>query len=928
MRFTEDKNMTRRIPNILVTRARLGHFKSGLKCFIDVDFSPVSVTMKSERAPGGSLFKSEALMNFNRLKEGVDHLSAFHFLKVKHPHETPVTYPDMSRRSPFTSTLRFIAGCFVFALLVSVFCVGSSWAATDAPEDVKAYHSPYVWRTDGTGDFVLPVIAEKMEYVSQPVSVQGTITSVTATWQASGPVAVWVSADAGLHYTAVVNGVPLTTGFTKGETLKWKAVLGDETALSEVTLAFTSASGVSGTFGTPELSGFLYRKPFKIAGSSAGTLYNYQVLVRVGESSQSSSADISCGGRILADFNDVRFTLADGETLAPYALIGLTGKKPARTATYFVRIPQVPKDGVVVFIYYGNPVAQSLSSPKDTFDFYEDFTALNGSLDPAKWSVTLGTGGSAQVTSEGLLLDAAALTSKTFEFKQGMIEYVADAVTGYETRLIARDPDPAGATDATLVAYASGLDGAQHCLVVDNIVKANDPKPAAAGTYYGFRLIADKDNNLTFERYDENFSEKQATVSYKDTEGPAKGFLALKTTGLGLGRSLTKFRWIRCRKYASPEPVVDASSLTVAEESAVLPIFTNTTLDGKKDIVLSGSAKTGQYTTAETKADFDIRIITPVWEGKGVTVDVSADAGKTYKKNCVDSSYYYASQGDFTLGKALRARLTLKKESDSMPSVEYLSVSYKPGTITLIEPNGGGSVATGAVVPLSWTAWDYEKTYPLRLDYSLDGGRTFVAIAPSVLNSGSYLWTVPAKKAMVTTQALIRISDSADAAVYDTSDQPFAIVVDKVTDDSTSGATSTGTEESSAAATTASSGKQAASTTVITEVTTVPSGPQLYELAIMPRDNDPSDPGAYKKGDVVVIMPAGYNWTENELKSFHIVKAYLTAEEKQELLQPKSTDTKARKGKTIGGRRQFRVNLDKQGKAGELKDAAIENVTQ
>jgi hypothetical protein len=332
-------------------------------------------------------------------------------------------------------------------------------------------------------------------------------------------------------------------------------------------------------------------------------------------------------------------------------------------------------------------VAQSLSSPQDTFDFYGDFHNADGTLDPAKRSVTLAQA-AAPGTSVGFCWTPDP-DNQTFEFKQGMIENVADAVTGYEIRLIARDPDPAAATDATLVAYASGLDGAQHCLVVDNIVKANDPKPATAGTTYGFRLIADKDNNLTFERYDENFSEKQATVSYQDTEGPSKGFVALKTTGLGLGRSLTKFRWIRCRKYATPEPVVDASSLTAAEEPAVLPIFTNTTLDGKKNVVLLGSAKTGQYLTPETKADFDIRIITPVWEAKGLAVDVSADGGKTYKKNCADSSYYYASQGDFALGRALRARLTLKKESDTTPYIESLALSYKPGTITLIEPNGG-----------------------------------------------------------------------------------------------------------------------------------------------------------------------------------------------------------------------------------------------
>jgi len=352
-----------------------------------------------------------------------------------------------------------------------------------ADNDNFALSSPYTWCSDGTCDFPLIAGAKNTEYISQPVSVKGMIASVTATWDATGPAAVWVSADGGLHYTPVVNGVPLASGFTRGETLKWKAVLGAKTVLSKLVLAFATTNGIAGTFGEPALSGFLYRKEFRISGSSSGTLYNYEVLVRVGESVVSNAADVTCNGHILADFNDIRFTLADGETLLPYALVGVEGKKPYRTASFFIRVPQIPQQGVSIYLYYGNPIAKSLSSPGDTFDFYEDFTTLNGTLDHEKWSVTLDTGGSARVTKEGLLLDAATVTARAFEFRDGIIEYAAAAQTGYETRLVARDPDPASATDATLVAYASGLDGAQHCLVVDNIVKANDPQPIAAGTY-------------------------------------------------------------------------------------------------------------------------------------------------------------------------------------------------------------------------------------------------------------------------------------------------------------------------------------------------------------------------------------------------------------------------------------------------------------
>lgn len=715
-------------------------------------------------------------MNIHRLQEGLDHQGALSSPKQKRFNETLRSGLFVSLKKK--NTLRFFSGCFVFLFLFS-FAAGVSLSAEGGAKisDPIAFQSPYVWRTDGTGDFLLPVIAEKMEYISEPVNINGMIASLTATWEATGPVALLVSADSGFHYTPVVNGVPVSSELVKGDALKWKAVLGAETALLQVVLAFTTTNGIVGTFGEPALSRFLYRKPFKISGSSSGALYNYQVLVRVGESSGAASADIICNGHILANFNDIRFTSADGETLLPHALVSVEGKEPNRTATYFVRVPQVPQDGVQAFLYYGNAVAKSLSAPQNTFDFYEDFTLLDGDLVSKKWSVALGTGGSAQVTREGLLLDAATVTAKDFEFKDGVIEYVAAAQTGYETRLVARDPNPGSAIDATLVAYASSLEDAQHCLVVDNIVKANEPVPIAAGVYYGYRLTADKNNLLTFERYDGAFSEKQATVSFEDREGPQKGFLALKTTGLGLGRSLTKFLWIRVRKYANPEPKVDAEASAAAqEESLVLPIFHHIVLDAQKNLVLEAPAKSGYYITSGIETDYVIRIIVPTWEGKGAGVDVSADGGKNYRKDCVNDSYYYASKGDFYAGETLRGRINLKKETEAAPYVAYASFSCRPGHIVLLDPNGDHSVTAGLSQVITWTAWDYEPSYPIKLEYSRDAGKTYQLISEKTANSGSYSWAVPHT---TTHRALIKISDAFDKTVSDASDSTFLIVEKK-----------------------------------------------------------------------------------------------------------------------------------------------------
>ncbi|MFB3919966.1 MAG: DUF2341 domain-containing protein [Candidatus Velamenicoccus archaeovorus] len=731
---------------------------------------------------------------------------------------------------------------------------------------------------------------------------------MTATWDATGPAAVWVSADGGLHYSLVVNGVPLVSGFVRGETLKWKAVLGAKTVLSKFVLAFTTTNGIAGTFGEPALSGFLYRKQFMISGSSAGALYNYQVLVRVGESVVSNGADVTCNGHILADFNDVRFTLADGETLLPYALVGVEGKKPYRTASFFIRVPQIPQRGVPIYLYYGNPIAKSLSSPEDTFDFYEDFTSLNGTLDPEKWSVTLGTGGSARVTRQGLLLDAATVTARAFEFKEGIIEYAASAQTGYETRLVARDPDPASATDATLVAYASGLDGAQHCLVVDNIVKANDPQPIAAGMYYGFRLIADRDNHLTFERYEEAFSKKEATVSYEDKEGPQEGFLALNTTGLGLGRSLTIFRWLRCRKYASPEPLVDPASLGFAEEAANLPVFFNTTLDGKKELVLETSATSGYYIFPAFKSDYAIRIIVPTWEGMGVGVDVSADGGKSYRKSCISDAYYYASRGDFSAGDVLRSRINLRKEGDAAPYVTYASFSCRPGNIVLLAPNGGEALMAGISQAITWTAWDYEPSYPVKLEYSHDAGRTYQLISDKAANTGSYVWAAPQA---TTDRALVKISDAFDGAVSDVSDRVFSIKAGTGGTGQLAESAAQGSETQAAAAATQPSSESAAGQNTTADERQVgslkkPPGTNLYEIALKIGVDPTADNNSYRAGDIVMVKPVGYPWGSREREEFQIVRVYLTPQEAQNLMS-----TRRGAGGRIIQRRRYKIDTAK-----------------
>ena len=63
------------------------------------------------------------------------------------------------------------------------------------------------------------------------------------------------------------------------------------------------------------LSGYSYRKPITIAGSSAGVQTNYQLKVNVRRATGTdASPNVFVGSKCLETFNDIRFTQADGTT--------------------------------------------------------------------------------------------------------------------------------------------------------------------------------------------------------------------------------------------------------------------------------------------------------------------------------------------------------------------------------------------------------------------------------------------------------------------------------------------------------------------------------------------------------------------------------------------------------------------------------------
>jgi Domain of unknown function (DUF2341) len=713
-----------------------------------------------------------------------------------------------------------IVFCFVLGAIKPVFA------------ETVIFQSPLVWRNDALGDYLFKDNGKltgtriasdgAVEFVSGPATYEllsayqtsAAISSLTATWTFEGRVSLEVSATGNsADYTTVTNGVPLVlTKQSSGNNIKWRATLLDPgSRLTHVRISYADASGVSGSFGNPQLTGFNFQKTIWIKGGNRDH-YLFQVPINVGQSVKSKKSDVTLKGVLQSDFDDIYFTLADGQTPLPFYRESITGPVGARTARFWVKMPQMPKDGFPIYMFYGRLYSSDLSNPESVFDFYYDFkdTVFND----AKWQ-------------------AADLST-------GIIEY-------------------------------------------------------------------EFNSSNTINRVD------------RKTLTTADQIIAFFKTGAG-------FAWVRQRKAAKTMPLPDAvKTASFAEEIPDLPGFQGITLAPNGDIVLARGQTQGTYTSSFIYPTQPVRIMIPEWKGEPpllykegaggvvpqVNVDISATADTAvYDQNCLNGTYYYASRKDFTPGNILgfRVRFSRQRADSLSPRLKQFSFDFRPGTISLVNPEVNENVQAGSNYNIVWSALDYEPSYKMDLAYSPDAGNTYQVIAKGAANSGNLLWQVPVA---LTQTAEIKVIDSLDNTIYGGSMGYFSVV-------SSNGA---------AQAATAPSQMTPAETSLNQEIAQQVANPQaprpgtkLYEIAVKVGDSIPGNTLestiAYKQGDIVAIAPAGWKWSKTERSSFVIVQAYLLDSEVSKFENPDVIVSKDRKGRQSAQQispRRYRIDLAGRG---------------
>lgn len=114
---------------------------------------------------------------------------------------------------------------------------------------------------------------------------------------------------------------------------------------------------------------------------------------------------------------------------------------------------------------------------------------------------------------------------------------------------------------------------------------------------------------------------------------------------------------------------------------------------------------------------------------------------------------------------------------DTYATNNQLTRPFQIGTVStrsiaVVFPNGGQALRGGDTVRVRFTATDVESVH---LTFSADNGQTWQNVKSVVKASdGSYLWTVPV---VVTSTALMKVTDLTNGRVFDVSDNVFSIDV-------------------------------------------------------------------------------------------------------------------------------------------------------
>ncbi len=162
------------------------------------------------------------------------------------------------------------------------------------------------------------------------------------------------------------------------------------------------------------------------------------------------------------------------------------------------------------------------------------------------------------------------------------------------------------------------------------------------------------------------------------------------------------------------------------------------------------------------------------WTSSGVnqvSIDYSTDGNSwtNIVRNIPTNGYYlWTSIPNIS---STNCKVRVYDAVDSIPSAQsanQFTILSAP-TLTVLAPNGGESLTSGSPYTIRWNA---TSIVAVKIEFSNNGGGSWVTVADSTPSTGLYVWTVPVENS---NNCKIRISNRSTGVPSDVSDNVFSI---------------------------------------------------------------------------------------------------------------------------------------------------------
>jgi len=304
---------------------------------------------------------------------------------------------------------------------------------------------------------------------------------------------------------------------------------------------------------------WLYRRPVTINNTqNTNTLTDYQVLVTL------DTASLITEGKMRDDCGDIRFVDSDGTTLLNYWIE--SGCNSTDTKIW-VKVPEIPASSrKIIYVYYGNPNATSMSNGTTTFDFFDDFTTLDTNVWVSR-QLTY------SLSDKGIILDVGAIVTQNFvgsfpeTIAEAKITWLGASTATWGGFAATGDPDGFNNADAThqagygpYVVILPGSSGGYFRFAADDGATANYIEGAEwhiLNIPFIESLYTNASGNYWYRNY-----EFVASLSLPWT---GNYYILFGEDDLDGTANYPNFEvdFVRVRKYTSPEPTTSVPIITI-----------------------------------------------------------------------------------------------------------------------------------------------------------------------------------------------------------------------------------------------------------------------------------------------------------------------------------------------------------------------------